>query len=233
MKILGVIPARGGSKSIPRKNLSDVHGRPLLSFIVEAAKNTRTLDRVILTTEDEEIAAVGRKWGAETPFMRPAELAEDEVGLVPVAQHAMRAMDEFGYPSDIVVSIQVTSPFIEAKDIDRVVDKLLETDADSAASVEPIAHEHPYWVKKLEGDRLRPFNEYTNESFLQRQELPPAHIFDGGVFARKRKLLENWSGNDFCMGEDVRAVVFGGKKSLHIDDPIQLEMVRVLIQSDS
>ena len=82
-------------------------------------------------------------------------------------------------------------------------------------------------------DRLRPFNEYTNESFLQRQELPPAHIFDGGVFARKRKLLENWSGNDFCMGEDVRAVVFGGKKSLHIDDPIQLEMVRVLIQSDS
>ena len=77
------------------------------------------------------------------------------------------------------------------------------------------------------------FNEYTNESFLQRQELPPAHIFDGGVFARKRKLLENWSGNDFCMGEDVRAVVFGGKKSLHIDDPIQLEMVRVLIQSNS
>ena len=141
LKILGVIPARGGSKSIPRKNLSDVHGRPLLSFIVEAAKNTRTLDRVILTTEDEEIAAVGRKWGAETPFMRPAELAEDEVGLVPVAQHAMRAMDEFGYPSDIVVSIQATSPFIEAKDIDRVVDKLLETDADSAASVEPIAHE--------------------------------------------------------------------------------------------
>ena len=70
LKILGVIPARGGSKSIPRKNLSDVHGRPLLSFIVEAAKNTRTLDRVILTTEDEEIAAVGRKWGAETPFMQ-------------------------------------------------------------------------------------------------------------------------------------------------------------------
>ena len=86
----------------------------MLSFIVEAAKNTRTLDRVILTTEDEEIAAVGRKWGAETPFMRPAEIAEDEVGLVPVAQHAMRAMDEFGYPSDIVVSIQATSPFIDA-----------------------------------------------------------------------------------------------------------------------
>lgn len=230
MKVLGVIPARGGSKSIPRKNLADVSGRPLLSFIIEAALAARRLDRVVVSTEDEEIASVAKRWGAEVPFQRPQELAVDEIGLVPVAQHAMRAMDGLGFVADIVVSIQATSPFLGGDDIDLTVAKLEETDADSVASVQPIDHEHPFWAKRLEGDRVQPFNEYTNESFLQRQDLPPAYIYDGGIFVRKRRLLEEWSGKDFGLGDDVRAVVLGGWKSLHIDDPLHLELVRTLMQ---
>jgi CMP-N,N'-diacetyllegionaminic acid synthase len=231
MKVLGVIPARGGSKSIPRKNLADVAGRPLLAYIVEAGLTARLVDRLIVSTEDEEIADAARSLGAEVPFRRPEALATDEVSLIPVVQHAMRAMDASGFRGDVIVSLQATSPFLTGEDVDRVVERLHDRSADSAVSVERIEHHHPFWVKRLEEDRLYPFNEASDDSFLQRQDLPPAYILDGGIFARRRRLLESWSGRDFCLGDDVRAVVLGGEKSLHLDDPIQLDMVRFLMEA--
>ncbi len=230
MNVLAVIPARGGSKSIPRKNLAEVGGRPLISYVIEAARNAGRVDRVVVSTEDDEIARVARDWGAEVPFRRPDELATDDVSIIPVVRHAMQEMDQIGFCSDAVISLQPTSPFLEGEDIDRTVLKLEETRADSVVSVQPIAHEHPFWVKGLEGDRVVPFNEYTNESYLQRQDLPPAYIFDGGIFARTRSLLEGWSGRDFCLGPDVRAIVLGGWKSVHVDDELHLELVRVMMK---
>jgi N-acylneuraminate cytidylyltransferase/CMP-N,N'-diacetyllegionaminic acid synthase len=230
MNVLAVIPARGGSKSIPRKNLAEVEGRPLISFVIEAATNAARVDRVVVSTEDDEIARVARDWGAEVPFRRPGALATDDVSIIPVVQHAMQEMDQTGFRSDTVVSLQPTSPFLEGEDLDRAVLKLEETRADSVVSVLPIAHEHPFWVKGLEGDRVVPFNEYTNESYLQRQDLPPAYIYDGGIFARKRSLLEDWSGHDFGLGEDIRAIVLGGWKSVHVDDEHHLELVRVMMK---
>ncbi|MFQ5790969.1 MAG: cytidylyltransferase domain-containing protein [Acidobacteriota bacterium] len=229
MKVLAVIPARGGSRSISRKNLADVGGRPLLSYIIAAARGATSLDRVVVSTEDEEISTIARQWGAEVPFRRPQELAADGVSLIPVVQHAVREMDCRGFVADVVVSLQPTSPFLTGDDIDGAVRKLEETGADAVASVRPIEHEHPFWVKKLEGDRVLPFNEYTNESLLQRQDLPPACVFDGGIFVRRRQLLEQWSGRDFGLGKDVRAIVLGGWKSLHVDDPLQLELVRLYV----
>jgi len=230
MKVLGVIPARGGSKSIPRKNLADVNGRPLLSFIIEVAQEAEELDRLVVSTDDEEIATVARKWGADVPFLRPPELATDEVDLVSVVRHAMQEMDRLGFVADAIVSLQPTSPFLESDDIDLAIQKLEDTGADSVASVLPIDHEHPFWVKRLFGDRVLPFNEYTDESYLQRQDLPPAFIFDGGIFVRRRRLLEEWSGRDFGLGNDVRAVVLDARKSLHIDDPLHLELVRAIMR---
>jgi len=230
MKTLAVIPARGGSKSIPRKNLVDVDGRPLISHVIEAARSARLIDRVVVSTEDDEIAGVAVDWGAEVPFRRPQELSGDEVSIIPVVQHAAKEMDRLGFVSELVVSLQPTSPLLEGKDLDRAVEKVGETGADSVASIMPIAHEHPFWVKNLEGDRIVPFNEYTNESYLQRQDLPPAYIFDGGIFVRRRRLLEAWSGRDFCLGSDLRAIVLGGWKSVHVDDPLHLEMVRAIFR---
>jgi CMP-N-acetylneuraminic acid synthetase len=230
MRTLGVICARGGSKSIPRKNLADVNGRPLLSYVIEAALGATRLDRVVVSTNDEEIAAVAREWGAETPFRRPAALSGDEVSLIPVLQHALGEMDRLGFAADVVASVQPTSPLLEGADIDQAIEKLESTGADSVASVEPIHHEHPFWAKRLEGDRVVPFNEQTNESYLQRQDLPPAYVFDGGIFVRRRRLLEEWSGLDFGLGRDVRALVLSGWKSVHIDDPIHLELVRAALR---
>lgn len=226
MKVLGVIPARGGSKSIPRKNLAPVNGRPLLAYIADAARGARRLDRVVVSTEDEEIARAAEALGCEVPFLRPPELATDEVSIVPVVRHAMESMDAAGFHGDVVVSLQATSPFLEAEDIDRAVEKLEQTGADSVVSVERIEHAHPFWVKKLEGDRLLPFGAFSDDSYLQRQDLPPAYILDGGLFVRRRHLLERWTGKDFGLGADVRAIELGGMKSIHIDDPLELEMAR-------
>ena len=182
MKVLAVIPARGGSKSIPRKNLVDVAGRPLIAWAIGAAREAKRLDRVIVSTEDEEIAETARKWGAEVPFVRPAELATDTVSLIPVVQHALRAMDGLGFRADAVVSMQATSPGLRGADLDAAVAKLEESGADSVATVLKVEHEHPYWAKRLEGDRVRPFSAETNESYLQRQDLPP------GLRLRRRHL---------------------------------------------
>ena len=116
MKTLAVIPARGGSKSIPRKNLADVAGRPLIAWVIGAAREAKRLDRVIVSTEDEEIAETARRYGAEVPFVRPAELATDTVSLIPVVQHALAAMDGLGFRADAVMSLQATSPGLRGSD---------------------------------------------------------------------------------------------------------------------
>ncbi len=226
MQVLGVIPARGGSKSVPRKNLARVEGRPLLAYVIEAARAAKRLERFVVSTEDEEIADVAKELGAEVPFRRPDELATDEVSIVPVVRHAMEAMDRLGFRADAVLSLQATSPFLEGEDLDRAIETLETSGADCVCSVERIEHGHPYWVKRLEGDRILPFNDASDDSYLQREDLPPAYILDGGMFLRRRELLENWSGKDFGLGSDVRAVVLGGLKSLHIDDPLELDMAR-------
>lgn len=230
MQVLGVIPARGGSKSVPRKNLQIVEGRPLIAYAIDAAKNAKQLDRVVVSTEDEEIAEVARTLGAEVPFRRPAELATDDVSIVPVVRHAMEMMDGSGFRADAVLSLQATSPFLAGEDIDRAIEKLASSGADCVVSVERIEHGHPYWVKRLDGDRVHPFNDASDDSYLQRQDLPPAYILDGGMFVRRRELLESWSGRDFGLGEDVRAIELGGLKSLHIDDAMELEMVRFFMK---
>ena len=229
MKTLAVIPARGGSKSIPRKNLADVAGRPLIAWVIAAAREAKRLDRVIVSTEDEEIAETARRYGAEVPFVRPPELATDTVSLIPVVQHALAAMDGLGFLADAVMSLQATSPGLRGADVDAAVAKLEESGADSVATVLRVEHEHPYWAKRLEGDRVRPFSAETNESYLQRQDLPPAYVFDGAIFIRRRRLLEEWSGRDFCLGADVRGLPLSAESSLHIDDEIHLEVARALL----
>ena len=185
------------------------------------------VDRVIVSTDDGRIAKEAQKAGAEVPFLRPAELSTDSVSLIPVIIHAVRYLEDTeNWKPDIVVSIQPTSPFLEPETIDRAVEILLKTKADSVVTVKQIWHEHPFWVKKLDGDRVLPFSELTDEGYLQRQDLPPAYIYDGALYVRRRSLLDNWTGKDFCLGEDIRGVTSSGFDSLHIDDMIDLEAAR-------
>lgn len=229
MNILCVIPARAGSKGVKNKNLRNVAGRPLISYIIESAKRAKTLDRVIVSTESEAIAEAARAWGAETPFVRPPDLAQDHVSLIPVAQHALQAMDTVGWRADAVVSLQPTSPLTSPDDIDRAVGLFSGSGCDAVVSVERIEKHHPFRAYAIEGDALLPLTEHTSEKYLQRQDRPPAYGFTGAVYVRKRELLEAWSGKDFCLGRDVRGVVIDRSRSLNIDAEDDLDYFAYLV----
>src|SRR3989338_7151887 len=132
MRILGIIPARGGSKSVPRKNIKELGGKPLIGWTIDAAKASGVLDRIILTTDDNEIAGVGKQSGVEVPFMRPKELAEDKTPTLPVLQHAVEWLKEHErYYPDAVMLLQPTAPFRQAEHIEDAVTLFEQSGADS------------------------------------------------------------------------------------------------------
>ncbi|MEP6903238.1 MAG: acylneuraminate cytidylyltransferase family protein, partial [Actinomycetota bacterium] len=147
MKVLGLIPARGGSKGVPRKNIRLLNGKPLLAYTAETALQCKTLARVILSTEDAEIADVGRTCGLDVPFMRPLELAQDSTPSLNVVRHALLTLQANGEDFDAICLLQPTNPLRRADDIDACVELLIRTKADSVISVLPVPHEYnPKWV---------------------------------------------------------------------------------------
>ena len=179
MRTLGLIPARGGSKGIARKNLACLAGRPLIAHTIESAKRAASLDRVIVSTNDEEIAAVARNFGAEVPFMRPAELAEDATPDLPVFVHALEWLQQHeGYAPGFIAHLRPTSPLRTAQHIDEAVSLLRDhPDADSVRSVtEP--SESPFKMWQIEEGRLLPLlaTDREHEPWnLPRQSLPTVY----------------------------------------------------------
>jgi N-acylneuraminate cytidylyltransferase len=151
---LALIPARGGSKSIPRKNIRPFAGHPLIAYSIAAGLAAETISRVVVSTDDEEIAAIARRYGAETPFLRPAELSQDHTADLPVFQHALEWLAEHeGYQPEIVVQLRPTSPFRRVSHIDQAVYRLLERpEADSVRTVcVPFQNPFKMWRIGLDG----------------------------------------------------------------------------------
>jgi N-acylneuraminate cytidylyltransferase len=159
-RALGIIPARGGSKKVPRKNIKPLAGLPLIAHSILAGRAARELDRLIVSTDDQEIASVARQYGAEVPFLRPAELAADDTPDLPVFQHALRWLaEQEGYRPDFVIHLRPTQPLRPAGLIDQVVRLLRETGSDCVKSLVPVEqHPHKMWRLDAEG-RPRPFQD--------------------------------------------------------------------------
>ena len=190
MRVLGLVPARGGSKGIPRKNVRDLGGRPLLAWTAEAALAARLLSRVVLSTDDPEIAEVGRRCGLEVPFLRPAELARDETPTLPVLCHAVAELEKAGDRFDAVCLLQPTSPFRRPEDIDGCIELLEAAGLDAVVSVLPVPPEHnPHWVYFRGGDGLLRLATGEDQPIPRRQELPPAFHRDGSVYVTRRDVL--------------------------------------------
>ena len=229
MSVLLVIPARGGSKGIPRKNLCKIRNRPLIGYAIENALAAKMIDWAIVSTEDPEIAEVARGLGVETPFIRPNELAQDDVSLIPVLQHAARATNTLGRCADVVVSLQPTAPLLRSRTIDAAVRILVRTGCDSVVSLRKVVHNHPYrvqWLRK--SGRLVPFYE-EGEQHLQKQDLPRIYSLSGGLYVRKREVLEKWSGRDFCLGQERRGIVISEREALNIDTQQDLNLFQAMI----
>jgi len=200
---LGIIPARGGSRAVPRKNLKLLGGKPLIVWSIEAARAARELTRCIVSTDDEEIAAVAREHGAEVPFLRPAEYARDDTPDLPVFQHALTWLaEQQDYRPAMVVHLRPTLPFRRPEQIDEVIRLMRQTGADCVKSVYPEKH-HPRKLWRLQDGRLGPYEDTPLfrrfGSDLARQTLPPVYWPAGLVDAIRREVVERGS----TMGELV------------------------------
>ena len=218
MSVLGLIPARGGSKGIPRKNLRELAGKPLLAWTVEAALACPLLDRVLVSTDDDEIAAAARACGAEVPFARPAQLANDDTPDLPVYRHALETLgDEF----DVVAWLRPTAPLRTAEDIAAAVRLLEETGADCVRSVCEAEHS-PYWMGRVEEGRLVPL---LDDLPPQRQLLPPVYRLNGAVDAVRCAAV----GEELFDG-DVRAYVMPPERSVDLDTELDFLLAEVLLR---
>ena len=185
-KILGVIPARGGSKRLPRKNLALLCGKPLIAYSIEAAKAAEHLFRVVVSTDDAEIAACARALGADVPFLRPAELARDDSPVTGVLLHAL---EQAGEDADAVALLQPTSPLRTAEDIDNAIEHFDSAHADTVTSVSA-ARDHPYWcwVERPDGS-IEPYFSRSHIT-LDRSALPKALVENGAVYIVRREVLQ-------------------------------------------
>ena len=221
MKVLGIITARGGSKGVPGKNLKLLAGKPLLAYTIDAARSCAALDRVILSTEDEVIAAAGRSLGCEVPFTRPAELSRDDTPHLPVIQHAAAWMrDHENYAFDAVMILQPTSPLRTSADIGAVVALLESTGADSVLSVSEVpAHSHPLRTLRLNAlDEAVLFatGEPVRKRINRRQDMQPAWVMNGAIYACLTALL--FGPEPSLYGDRVVAYRMPHDRSISIDD---------------
>jgi CMP-N,N'-diacetyllegionaminic acid synthase len=225
--VVGIIHARGGSKRIPLKNIKPLAGRPLISYMVEAAMESRLLDRVIVSTDHPEIARIAREYGAEVPFMRPADLAEDVASEL-VTQHAVRFVEAQGYPVRIVLTMQPTTPFCTAEDIDACIAKMLESDLDTVFTACEV-HERPEWMYRRDdasGDRVVPFTGRLVQGDAGiSQKLPKLYIPNGAVWATRRAVLME---QELLTGPKAGLVLMSRERSVDIDEPIDFITAEVM-----
>jgi CMP-N,N'-diacetyllegionaminic acid synthase len=223
--VLALIPARGGSKGLPGKNIAPVAGRPLLAWTVDAARASSYVDRVVLSSDDDAIIAAALGCGCEAPFRRPAELATDTASSMDVVLHALDQLPRH----DLVVLLQPTSPLRTAADIDAALERCVAQSAPACVSVVE-ADQSPYWMYLLGNEGyLRPLIE-TKSSFTRRQDLSPVYTLNGAVYVAECAWLRR---TRTFLHEATVAHVMPRDRSLDIDTPQDLLAFKAAIGATS
>ena len=224
-KIIAIIPARGGSKGLPRKNVRLLNNKPLIYYTIREALGSKSLDRIIVSTEDKEITELAKAYGAEV-ITRPAELAKDDTPILSVFQHAIQHLEEVEhYHPEVIVILQPTSPLRIAEDIDGVIEKFLQTDCDSVVSVCEVECP-PQWMYTLKGDRLQPVIKEEKKTFRQ-QDVPEAYRLNGTVYVTHRDVIMK---QNTVMGNDTRAYIMPLERSIDIDTETDFKLAEVLMR---
>jgi len=223
--LLAIIPARGGSKGLPRKNVLPVNGRPLIAWTILAAQSSRVIDRLVLSSDDLEIIEVARQWGCDVPFRRPDHISDDAASSIDVIIHAISQLDSYKY----VALLQPTSPLRSTADIDDAFSLLLESGAPSCVSVCESA-ESPYLMhKRSDGGRLEGYLKPLL-GVTRRQDLPKSYVLNGAVYiARVDWLLKK---RTFISDETV-GYVMPRERSIDIDEVADFEQFREIAQTEN
>lgn len=223
-KVLAIIPARGGSKSVPRKNIKPLCGHPLIAWTINEAKKSAYIDRLIVSTDDEEIAEVARKYDCEVPFLRPAELAQDHTPGIDPVLHALKMIPGFDY----VMLLQPTSPLRKVIDIDGCLEKCIYEKAKSSVSV-TLVDKSPYWMYSMtERNFLEPVLD-NKTTYMRRQDIPSTYTLNGAVYVAESKWLQ--STQSFLTQETI-GFIMPKERSLDIDTPLDLLIVEFLLMKE-
>jgi CMP-N,N'-diacetyllegionaminic acid synthase len=228
LKVLGVTLARSGSKGVPGKNIRPINGRPLIAYTIEEALKSKLISDYIISTDSEQIAQVSRELGAEVPFLRPTHLAQDDSPSADALIHAVKAMEDLrGFKYDYVIELMVTNPFKTFRDIDKAVEMLSTSGADSVIAVKRVYDGHPARIKKIIDGKLQ---DFCVPEILEsrRQDLsPPAYIRCGAIYALSRnEIIENGRryGSDFSLAFELE-----NPKSINIDDEFDLALAELIL----
>ncbi|WP_257659163.1 acylneuraminate cytidylyltransferase family protein [Parapedobacter lycopersici] len=225
--MLAIIPARGGSKGLPHKNILELNGKPLIAYTIEAAKKSSHIDKVIVSTDDEKIAQIAQKFGAECPFLRPAELATDTARSIDVFKHVVKMLSESDNVSvDQFAVLQPTSPLRTSKDIDNAIGLFLSRDADSVVSF--CKEDHPIvWHKYVDTNGLiHPiFDNYSTN----RQQNQPTYYPNGAIYIFKTRIIEQ----DLYFTDRSYAYLMDRVNSLDIDTKEDFDYVEFLIKGNT
>lgn len=227
--VLAVIPARGGSKGAPRKNIRPVCGKPLIAYTIETALAAKGLfRRILVSTDDEEIANVARHHGAEVPFLRPAELANDKAPMIPVIQHAIRYVENDEKSRvDWVCLLQPTEPFRTVEDIAQAMTLAQAGGCDSVISVVQVFSVHPILMKRIDGGRLLPYSIEEKEGTRRQDYAPAAYMRNGAIYLSRRDvLMERHS----LWGDVIHPYVMPPERSVGVDSELDLKLVELLMQ---
>ncbi|MFF2752175.1 cytidylyltransferase domain-containing protein [Psychrobacillus sp. NPDC058041] len=206
---LAVIPARGGSKGVPRKNVRDLNGKPLIAWTIEEAKKSQYISKIILSSEDSEIIKEAKKYGCEVPFIRPMKLAQDDTPGIDPVLHAINQCPGYDY----VVLLQPTSPLRKAEDIDGAIQMLLDKGVDYCVSV-TVPDKSPYWMYKVdENGNMEQIIEQDNYA-VRRQDLPKVYSLNGAVYVAR---IESLTHTKSFLNEETVAFEMPRSRSLDID----------------
>jgi len=227
--ILGVTLARGGSKGIPRKNIKKILGKPLIGYTIEAALQSKIFNHYIVSTDDKEIAEISKNFGAKIPFMRPDYLAGDEVWSRDALKHAVLECEKiYDTKYDFIFELPCVAPARTSKHIQEVLNRLVDTSADSVISLTQMQDKHPVRMKRLVNGEIRDFcKEFPEGEGSRRQELEPCYIRNGAIYSMKRDtIVKNFSRN----GNKSIGYIMNDLSSVNIDTPVDLLLAESILK---
>jgi len=228
-KILCVIPARGGSKGLPGKNIKLLAGKPLIAYTIEHALQSPYIDRTIVSTDDQEIADIARQYGAEVPFVRPADLSSDQVATIDVLLHAVQWVEEHEkYDFDILVLLHATTPLRHVDDINACISMLVEAKADNVFSVTE-AHRNPYFNMVEVGDDGIP-KLVKKGDCITRQSAPKVYDMNASIYVWWKDVLKN---EKKIFLKKSRIYIMPKERSVDIDDDFDFKIAEILLKKDS
>lgn len=229
-KILALVPARGGSKSIKNKNIINLAGKPLIAYVIEALKKSKAVDKIVCTTDSEVIAKIAQKYGAEVPFMRPKELALDISPVYPALTHAVKMLEKLqNYRPDYIVMVQPTSPLVDPGQIKAAIQIAIQKKADSVITTVNLDHDcHPYNIREILSDgRIKFWMEKEHYQFPTRQSKPQFRKFGNLYVSSYDTLIKKGR----LEGENNYALIVDKNTTLDINTPEDIKEIEYFLKN--